>query len=87
MDDGPYWVILLKYGSHEMRHTAFRRLTVVNGTPGFWGVTRGLFENSPTTQEAKAKLIKHAKKRSLLQVVWKPNLKDTWSSFFLTREQ
>ena len=27
------------YGSHDMRHTGFRRLTVVNGTPGFWGVT------------------------------------------------
>ena len=39
MDDWPYWVILLKYGSHDMRHTGFRRLTVVNGTPGFWGVT------------------------------------------------
>ena len=39
MDDGPYWVILLKYGSHDMRHTGFRRLMVVNGTPGFWGVT------------------------------------------------
>ena len=39
MDDGPYWVILLKYGTHDMRHTGFRRLTVVNGTPGFWGVT------------------------------------------------
>ena len=38
MDDGPYWVILLMYGSHDMRHR-FRRLTVVNGTPGFWGVT------------------------------------------------
>ena len=35
MDDGPYWVILLKYGSHDMRHTGFRRLTVINGTPGF----------------------------------------------------
>ena len=35
MDDGPYWVILLMYGSHEMRHTDFRRLTVVNGTLGF----------------------------------------------------
>ena len=23
MDDGPYWVILLMYGSHEMRHTSF----------------------------------------------------------------
>ena len=40
MDDGPYWVILLMYGSHDMRHTGFRRLTVVNGTPGFLGVTR-----------------------------------------------
>ena len=39
MDDGPYWVILLKYGSHDMRHKGFRRLMVVNGTPGFWGVT------------------------------------------------
>ena len=42
MDDGPYWVILLKYGSHDMRHTGFRRLTVVNGTLGFWVVTRGV---------------------------------------------
>ena len=32
MDDGPYWVILLMYGSHNMRHTGFHRLTVVNGT-------------------------------------------------------
>ena len=39
IDDGPYWVILLMYGSHDMRHTGFRRLTVVNGTPRFWGVT------------------------------------------------
>ena len=37
MDDGLYWVILLMYGSHDMRHTGFRRLTVVNGTPGFLG--------------------------------------------------
>ena len=35
MYDGPYWVILLMYGSHDMRHTSFRRLTVVNKTPGF----------------------------------------------------
>ena len=28
------------YGSHDMRHTGFRRLTVVIGTPGFWGVTK-----------------------------------------------
>ena len=39
MDDGPYWVILLKYGSSDMRHIGFRRLTVVNETLGFWGVT------------------------------------------------
>ena len=39
MDDGPYWVILLMYGSHDMRQTGFRRLTMVNETPGFWGVT------------------------------------------------
>ena len=32
MDDGPYWVTLLMYGFHDMRHTGFRRLTVVNGT-------------------------------------------------------
>ena len=38
MDDGPYWVILLIYGSHDMRHTGFRRLTLVNGTPENWGV-------------------------------------------------
>ena len=34
MDDGSYCVILLMYGSHEMRHTGFHRLMVVNGTPG-----------------------------------------------------
>ena len=39
MDDGLYWVILLMYGSHDMRHTGFRRLTVVNETLRFWGVT------------------------------------------------
>ena len=39
MDDGLYWVILLMYKSHDMRHTGFRRLTVVNETLGFWGVT------------------------------------------------
>ena len=39
MDDGLYWVIVLMYGSHDMRHTGFHRLMVVNGTPGLWGVT------------------------------------------------
>ena len=39
---GPDVAILLMYGSHDMRHTVsqvFCRLTVVNGTPGKWGVT------------------------------------------------
>ena len=31
---GPYLVILLMYGSHDMRHIGFRRLTVVNGPLG-----------------------------------------------------
>ena len=44
MDDRPYWVILLMYESHDMRHIGFRRLTVVNGTPGFWGVTEKVVE-------------------------------------------
>ena len=39
MDDGPYWVILFMYGSHDMRHTGLRGLTMVNKTSGFWGVT------------------------------------------------
>ena len=39
MDDGPYLVILLMYGSHDMRHPGFRWLTLVKETPGFWGVT------------------------------------------------
>ena len=38
MDNGPGWVILLMYGSRDMRHIGFCRLTVVNGTRGFWGV-------------------------------------------------
>ena len=33
MDNGPDWVILLMYWSHDMRHTGFRRLTMVNETP------------------------------------------------------
>ena len=28
------------YGSHDMRHTGFRMLIVVNGTPGFLGITK-----------------------------------------------
>ena len=30
---GPTWPFLLMYGSHDLRLTGFRRLTVVNGTP------------------------------------------------------
>ena len=29
---GPTWPFLLMYGSHDMRHTGFRRLTAINGT-------------------------------------------------------
>ena len=43
MDDGPYWVILLMYRSHDMRDTGFRKFKVVNGTLGFWGVTVELY--------------------------------------------
>ena len=35
MDNGLDCVILLMYGSHDMRHTGFRRLLVVNRTPKF----------------------------------------------------
>ena len=45
MDDGPYWVILLMYGSHDMRHTGFRKLTLVNETPGFWGVSESIIQS------------------------------------------
>ena len=46
MDNGSYWVILFIYGSHDMRHTCFHGLTVVNGTPGFWGVTKNKLDKS-----------------------------------------
>ena len=36
----PNVVILLMYGSHDMRHTGFRRLTVVNGTLENQGVAK-----------------------------------------------
>ena len=32
---GPIGSFLLMYRSRDMRHTRFRMLTVVNGTPGF----------------------------------------------------
>ena len=43
MDDGPYWVISLMYGSHDMKHRGFRRLTVVNGTLENWDVTENCY--------------------------------------------
>ena len=46
MDNGSYWVILFMYESHDMRHTGFRELTVVNGTLGFWGVTKNKLDKS-----------------------------------------
>ena len=41
----PMWPFLLTYGSHDMRLTGFRRLTVVNGTPGKWDVTNCFLNN------------------------------------------
>ena len=40
---GPDEAILLMYESHDMRHTGFRRLTVVNRHPGF-GASQELAE-------------------------------------------
>ena len=49
---GPIGSFLLMYRSHDMRHTRFRMLTVVNETPGFWGVTRCLEKREiPTVLE------------------------------------
>ena len=42
MDNGPDWVILLMYWSHDMRHAGFRKLTVVNGTPGIGASQHGI---------------------------------------------
>ena len=39
---GPDVVILLMYGSHNMRYIGFRRLTVVNG-PRVFGVSQIYF--------------------------------------------
>ena len=57
MDDGPYWVILLMYGSHDVRHTSFRRLTVVNGTPRFWGITKIHYSKNPNSLEISSEKI------------------------------
>ena len=39
------WSFLLMCRSHDVRHAGFRRLTVVNGTPGKWGVTKNVKQN------------------------------------------
>ena len=41
---GPDVAILLMYGSHDMRHTDFRRLMVVNRTLGNWSVTHYIYK-------------------------------------------
>ena len=35
---GPDVAILLMYGSHDMRHTSFRKLTVVNRALENWDI-------------------------------------------------
>ena len=42
MDNGSGLVILLMYGSHDMRHTGFCRLRMFNETPGFWASQLGI---------------------------------------------
>ena len=42
---GPTWPFLLMYESHNMRHTGFHRLTVVNETLGVPGVTLIYFDS------------------------------------------
>ena len=41
----PYVAILLMYGSHDMRHTGLRRLTVVNKTLGNLGRHKNSLNN------------------------------------------
>ena len=43
---GPTWPFLLMDRSHGMRHTGFRRLTVVNGTPGI-GASHFYYTDEP----------------------------------------
>ena len=48
MDNGPDWVILLMYGSHDMRHTGFRSSGGSESAPHFnmslWSWVRALTE-------------------------------------------
>ena len=77
-DDVPYWVILLMYESHDMRHTGFRRLTVVNRTPGFWGVTVFIvFENIKQFSKTR---IKHVLRFTNL------GLFNTFNQIFITQK-
>ena len=62
---GPTWPFLFTYGSHDMRHTGFRRLTMINGTPGDWGVTKTIVFK---------KVLSHMENdKSLLVYILKPN--------------
>ena len=56
---------LLMYGSHDMRHTGFRRLTVVNGTPEDWGVTKSPKTVLRNSQESLRKKKSEATKKEV----------------------
>ena len=40
IDDNPYWVILLMYESHEMRHTSFPQVDGGQRDPRDRGITK-----------------------------------------------
>ena len=46
MYDGPCWVILFMYGSHDMRHTGFPQVDSGQRDPQEWGVTATLVKES-----------------------------------------
>ena len=46
---GPMWPFLLMYKFHDMRHTGFRRLTMVKGPPRF-GASQGARKNKSETK-------------------------------------
>ena len=63
---GPMGPIFLMYGSHDMRHVGFRRLTVVNGTPGSGCHSMPCHD---TTSMSGPKLIRNLE---YLVVTWEP---------------
>ena len=48
MDDGPYWVILLMYESHEMRHTGFPQVNCGQQDPRGLGCHSSSFHAAST---------------------------------------